>query len=308
MKKALDEANKNIPIDTPIPNFSNEEEDKTAATELTTQFPHLSPIPDDDNYSEKSTPPSPFPIPLPPQQPEPKLESDDIIKSSLNSVLDGSSSSLNKEDMLLISEQININVLEENPAANLFSLDSFNQNNHTTIFSPSTEYFPQSPFPQPPPPPPPPSSPTTPTNYVAKKTTSHGKNVNLMRELYESENNELKRKRNSEEEEEEEEEEDKRKKERSELRVTTKNNRRFHKTLFLKKKEVIVNSYPILSQKNSDLTVTAENKFREMKRIFMLKQHYIEKNNKLKDLILDLELMEQRYRNDVERVNKKQKK
>ena len=67
---------------------------------------------------------------------------------------------------------------------------------------------------------------------------------------------------------------------------------------------MIVNSFPILSQKNSDLTVTAENKFREMRRIFMLKQQYIEKNNKLKDLILDLELMEQRYRNDVERVNK----
>ena len=312
MKKALDEANKNIPINTPIPDFLKEnKEDKAATDALIEQFPHLSPLPEDNDDDDKDSPSSPYPIPLPPQQPEPDT---DIIKTSLDSVFD-SSSLPNKEediDMLLKEEEI--------PTNNIFTLDSFNQD-HTTLFShppPSLEYFPQSPFPQqqqtlepPPPPPPPPQPPSSPTNYIAKKKTSHGKNVNLMRELYENENNELKRKRNSEEEDEEEdeeeEEENKRKKEKSELRVTTKNNRRFHRTLFLKKKEVIVNSFSILSQKNSDLVVTAENKFREMKRIFMLKKHYIEKNNELRDVILDLELMEQRYRNDVERVNKKQK-
>ena len=39
----------------------------------------------------------------------------------------------------------------------------------------------------------------------------------------------------------------------------------------------------------------------------MLKKKYIEKNNELKDLIFDLESMEQRYRNEVDRVNKKKK-
>ena len=240
MKKALDEANKNIPINTPIPDFLKEnKEDKAATDALIEQFPHLSPLPE-DNDDDENSPSSPYPIPLPPQQPEPDT---DIIKTSLDSVFD-SSSSANKDIETLLKE-------EEIPTNNIFTLDSFNPD-HTTLFShsPSLEYFPQSPFPQqqqqtltqplpqplPPPPPPPPPSPT---NYIPKKKPSHGKNVNLMRELYENENNELKRKRNSEEEDEEEdeeEEENKRKKEKSELRVTTKNNRRFHRTLFLKKK------------------------------------------------------------------------
>ena len=162
MKKAFDEANKNIPINTPIPDFLKEDkedkEDKAATDALIEQFPHLSPLPEDNDDVDKDSPSSPYPIPLPPQQPEPDT---DIIKTSLDSVFD-SSSLPNKEediDMLLKEEEI--------PTNNIFTLDSFNQD-HTALFShsPSLEYFPQSPFPQqqqlqqplssPPPPPPPP--------------------------------------------------------------------------------------------------------------------------------------------------------
>ena len=41
------------------------------------------------------------------------------------------------------------------------------------------------------------------------------------------------------------------------------------RTLFLKKKDEIVNTFPILSQKNADITIIAENKFNEIRRIYL---------------------------------------
>ena len=54
--------------------------------------------------------------------------------------------------------------------------------------------------------------------------------------------------------------------------------------------------------------MTAENKFREISRIYILKKKFIEKNKIIKDNIFDLELIEHRYRNDVERLDKNKKK
>ena len=54
--------------------------------------------------------------------------------------------------------------------------------------------------------------------------------------------------------------------------------------------------------------MTVENKFREISRIYILKKKFIEKNKIIKDNIFDLELIEHRYRNDVERLDKNKKK
>ena len=54
--------------------------------------------------------------------------------------------------------------------------------------------------------------------------------------------------------------------------------------------------------------MTVENKFREISRIYILKKKFIEKNKIIKDNISDLELIEHRYRNDVERLDKNKKK
>ena len=81
---------------------------------------------------------------------------------------------------------------------------------------------------------------------------------------------------------------------------------RFNRTLYLKKKYIlVVNSYPILSQKNEDITVIAENKFREIRIIFISKKIAIEKVTRIKEQISDLELMEFRYRDKVRRLGKK---
>ena len=66
-----------------------------------------------------------------------------------------------------------------------------------------------------------------------------------------------------------EEEEEEKEEVATELRTTTKNIKRYHRTLFLKKKDEIVNTFPILSQKNADITVIAENNFNEIRRIYL---------------------------------------
>ena len=111
--------------------------------------------------------------------------------------------------------------------------------------------------------------------FIANKndsyTKSHGgKNVNFMRQLYEKEEMKIDTAHDDDDDKEEEEV-------KSELRQTTKNNRQFHRTLFLKKKECVIKSFPILSQKNADLVVCAENKFKEIARIYTLKKIYREK-------------------------------
>ena len=90
-------------------------------------------------------------------------------------------------------------------------------------------------------------------------------------------------------------------------RLNIKTIKPFNRTLYLKKKNIIVNSYPILSQKNEDFTVIAENKFREIKIIFISKKIAIEKVTSIKEEISDLELMEFRYRNEVRRLENKKK-
>ena len=90
-------------------------------------------------------------------------------------------------------------------------------------------------------------------------------------------------------------------------RLNIKTIKRFNRTLYLKKKNIIVNSYPILSQKNEDIIVIAENKFREIKIIFISKKIAIEKVTSIKEEISDLELMEFRYRNEVRRLENKKK-
>ena len=51
----------------------------------------------------------------------------------------------------------------------------------------------------------------------------------------------------------------------------------------------------------------AENKFREINRIFKVKRKYVDKNKEIKDIILDLELIEHRYRIDVDHAEKGKK-
>ena len=105
-----------------------------------------------------------------------------------------------------------------------------------------------------------------------------------------------------------EEEEEEKEEVATELRTTTKNIKRYHRTLFLKKKDEIVNTFPILSQKNADITVIAENNFNEIRRIYIYKKKVIEDNQLLKQQLNDLELMEFRYRNDVAWLQKKERK
>ena len=69
-------------------------------------------------------------------------------------------------------------------------------------------------------------------------------------------------------------------------RLIIKTIKRFNRTLYLKKKNIIVNSYPILSQKNEDITVISLNKFREKKRIFISKKIAIEKVTSIKEEIM----------------------
>ena len=92
------------------------------------------------------------------------------------------------------------------------------------------------------------------------------------------------------------------------MRTTTKNNKRFYKELILKKRDVIIKKFPILSKKNEDLIVTAENKYNELKSIFVLKKKYIEKNKQFKEHIFGLELVEHRYRCESNRLEKKKRK
>ena len=139
-------------------------------------------------------------------------------------------------------------------------------------------------------------SPTKNINFMG------GKNINYIRHLYEEQMKTVSG--DVVEEEEEEEVVGMVEEVSSELRQTTKNNKCFHRMLFLEKKECIMKRFPILFQKNADLVVTAENKFREISRIYTLKKKYIEKNKEIKD-IFDLELIEHRYRNEVERMGKK---
>ena len=117
--------------------------------------------------------------------------------------------------------------------------------------------------------------------FIANKndsyTKSHGgKNVNFMRQLYEKEEMKID---TAHDDDDDDNDDDKEEEEevKSELIQTTKNNRRFHRTLFLKKKECVIKSFPNLSQKNVDLVVCAENKFKEIARIYTLKKIYREK-------------------------------
>ena len=276
----MDDANKNIPINTPRPCFLMEEEQQAkeedisaveALVALSTPTPALSPIPtsipaekiedggdddddddadDDGEYSENenvsTTTVSPIPIPLPPQQPD--CDFDDI-KSPFNTPnisIAESLPTLTDKDLFLLPRQISINndnlfpipsVQQELPIENsiLFSTPP-PQQQQTSIFPPSdiSEILNH-------------STPIIPP-YVANKNDSYrkgGKNVNLMRELYESDlvnEQSVKRKRREEEEvddegnDDDDYDDDERKKPKSELRQTTKNNRRFHRTLYLKKR------------------------------------------------------------------------
>ena len=135
-------------------------------------------------------------------------------------------------------------------------------------------------------------------SYTIPKKRSHGKDISLLKRQYDEEKNI--------EEEEDDDYEDERKEE--ELRTTTKNNKRFYKELILKKRDVIIKKFPILSKKNEDLIVTAENKYNELKSIFVLKKKYIEKNKQFKEHIFGLELVEHRYRCESNRLEKKKRK
>ena len=83
------------------------------------------------------------------------------------------------------------------------------------------------------------------------KSSKGGKNVNFMRQLYERENAMITGDNDGDDDGDDDDDDDEdEKKVKSELRQTTKNNKRFHST-YLKKKEVIIKEFPILSQKTA---------------------------------------------------------
>ena len=276
----MDDVNKNIPLSTPCPSFFQEEEKENitvicqgeeAVQNITreerdavetmvnlTNKTIISAVEEEEEESEEesehenelTTTPSPVPVALPSPLPTPTVVELSPPPPQLPS----------------IPSPLNTNLLAQHQPVIISNNNPFPTQH---IFSPSD-------FPPPPTqeieeifynqsiPPPPPNVIANKNDCYTKNNRSGGKNVNFMRQLYEKEEMKI----NNDED--DEDDDDEVKKVKSELRQTTKNNRRFHRTLFLKKKECYVRQFPILSQKNADLVVCAENKFKEIARIYML--------------------------------------
>ena len=255
----MDEVNKNIPISTPCPSFFQEEEDEeekavrsivekeinavetlvNLPTTTTTSKPEETEVEEieeeefdypSENENESTTTPSPVPIALP-NQPKyipdhansplntPVLQQHQPVPDHPNSPLD--TPVLQQHQPVIIANENNT----------LFSSQQ-QLGFSPTIFPPTQDIeeilAASDPIIQP-------YMPNKNDCYV--KSGKGGKNVNFMRQMYE---NEIKMAGGNGEEcddDDNDDDDDGEKKAKSELRQTTKNNRRFHKTLYLKKKK-----------------------------------------------------------------------
>ena len=323
----MDDVNKNIPLSTPCPSFFQEEEEEENITVICqeeeeavqnitreerdavetmvnlTNKTIVSAVEEEseeerEHKNESTTTPSPVPVALLSPLPTPT-----VVELSSPTVVELSSPPPPPQ-LPSVPSPLNTNLLAQYQPVIISSNNNNSFPTQQLIFSPSDfppptqeieEIFYNQSIP-------PPNVIANKNDCYTKNNRSGGKNVNFMRQLYEKEEMKI----GNEDDDDDDDDNNDEKKVKSELRQTTKNNRWFHRTLFLKKKECYVRQFPILLQKNADLVVCAENKFKEIARIYTLKK-YIEKNMDLKEAIFDLELMEHRYRNEVERVNKKKK-
>lgn len=79
----------------------------------------------------------------------------------------------------------------------------------------------------------------------------------------------------------------------------------FRKSLYFKKKDVLIDSYAILNKFDRDIVVTAENKFRELKYIFNEKQKKLKKLSEVKEKLNILEMIAMRYVTENNKGDKK---